>query len=69
MIDVYNELKSRGLKAKLILQIHDELLIEAPENEAEEVKTLLGEKMMNAVRMAVPLIAEVHTGSSLYEAK
>ena len=69
MIDVYNELKERGLKTRLILQIHDELLLEAPLEEAEEVKTLLGEKMMKAVTMAVPLIADVHTGASLFEAK
>lgn len=69
MIDVYNELKERGLKTRLILQIHDELLLEAPLEEAEEVKILLGEKMMKAVTMAVPLIADVHTGASLFEAK
>lgn len=69
MIDVYNELKERGLKTRLILQIHDELLLEAPLEETEEVKTLLGEKMMKAVTMAVPLIADVHTGASLFEAK
>jgi DNA polymerase-1 len=69
MIDVSHELKERGFKAKLILQIHDELLIEAPQDEAEEVSKLLGERMMQAASMAVPLIADVHTGSSLFEAK
>ncbi len=69
MIDVFEELKIRGLKSRLILQIHDELLIEAADDEVDEVTKLLGEKMMDAVTIAVPLVTDVHTGSSLYEAK
>ena len=69
MIEVFDELKSRGLKSRLILQIHDELLIEAADDEVEEVKSLLVEKMEAAVNLEVPLVTDVHTGSSLYEAK
>ena len=69
MIKVYDELKKRGLKSRLILQIHDELLIEAALDEVDEVKELLKENMENAVKLAVPLYVDVHTGESLYDAK
>ena len=69
MIDVYNELEKDEYKSRLILQIHDELLIEAPLDEAEKVTSLLIDKMMNAVSLSVPLIVDAHTGNSLFEAK
>ncbi|MBO4863045.1 MAG: DNA polymerase I [Eubacterium sp.] len=69
MIKVYKELKARGLKSRLILQIHDELLIETHNDEVEEVKTLLKDCMQDAATLAVPLYVDVHTGDSLYEAK
>ncbi len=69
MIDVYNELDKKDYKSRLILQIHDELLIEAPLDEAAEVTELLIDKMMNAVSLSVPLIVDAHTGNSLFEAK
>ena len=69
MIKVYKELKARGLKSRLILQIHDELLIETHMDEVEEVKQLLKDCMQNAVSLAVPLYVDVHEGDSLYEAK
>ena len=49
--------------------MHDELLIEAPEAEVEEVKALLKDQMENAAELSVPLIADMHTGHSWYEAK
>ena len=57
------------MKSRLILQVHDELLIEAPEEEVEEVKVLLKDKMENAAQLSVPLIADMHTGHNWYEAK
>ena len=69
MVSVYRELKKRGLKSRLILQIHDELLIETHESEKEEVAELLEKCMVDAADLAVPLFVEVHTGSSLYDAK
>ena len=69
MIKVWHELKKRGLKSRLILQIHDELLIETAPGEEEEVKELLRENMENAAELAVPLYVDVHTGASLYDAK
>ncbi len=69
MISVSRELKKRNLKSRLILQIHDELLIETHKDEVDEVKKLLEDCMVNASDMAVPLYVDVHTGSSLYDAK
>ena len=69
MIKVYDELKKRGLKSRMILQIHDELLIETANDEIEEVKELLRENMESAAKLAVPLYVDVHTGDSLYDAK
>ena len=69
MIGVDRELRKRKMKSRLILQVHDELLIEAPEAEVEEVKALLKDQMENAAELSVPLIADMHTGHSWYEAK
>ena len=69
MINVNREIKRRGLKSRLILQIHDELLVEAALDEVDEVRTLLVENMENAYKLEVPLYVDVHTGDSLYDAK
>jgi len=69
MIDVNKELKRRNLKSKLILQVHDELLIETAIDEIEEVQDILVKKMINAADLKVPLIVDVNTGSSWYDAK
>lgn len=69
MIKVYNELKERGLKSKIVLQIHDELIIETLEEEKEEVAKLLKECMENSAKLSVPLTVEVEEGNSWYQAK
>ena len=69
MINVYNELKKRNLKSKIVLQVHDEMMIEVPENEIEEVKNILQECMQNAVKLKVPLIAEVSIANNWYDCK
>ncbi|MBO4799876.1 MAG: DNA polymerase I, partial [Lachnospiraceae bacterium] len=69
MIDVDRELKSRKMKSRLILQVHDELLIEAAIEEKDEVIKILKEKMMGAASLAVPLEISVSEGSNWYEAK
>ena len=69
MIDVHKELKKRNMKSRMILQVHDELLIEAECSEADEVKAILKDKMENAVKLSVPLIVDMHTGKNWYEAK
>lgn len=69
MTAVTEELKKRNLRSRLILQIHDELLIEAHKDEAAEVEALLKEAMENVVALEVPLIVDVHSGLSLYDTK
>jgi len=69
MIKVYERMEKEGLKAKLIMQVHDELIVEAPENEAEIVCRIVKEEMENACPMKVNLTADVHFGKSWYEAK
>jgi len=69
MVAVYRRLKSENLDAKLILQVHDELIIECREDLAERVSALLKEEMENAVQLEVPMTADVHSGKSWYIAK
>lgn len=69
MVKVYNRLKEELPEAKLILQVHDELIIEAPEELAEKASEILGEEMKNAVSLSVPLIADVNTGKTWFDAK
>ena len=69
MIKVYNELKTKNLKSKLILQVHDELIIETYENEKEEVKQILKNCMESVITLKVPLVAEVGEGKTWYDAK
>ncbi len=69
MVRVHDELKARGLKAKLVLQVHDELLIDTPEDEAEQVVPLLRECMCSVVQLKVPLTADVNCARSWYDTK
>ena len=68
MVNVHRRLKADGLKARLILQVHDELIVECPGEEAEQVRQLLTEEMENAAQLSVPLLAEAHIGHSWAEA-
>ncbi len=69
MIRVSDRLKSAGMKSQLILQIHDELIIEAPEEEKDKAAEILREEMENAYQFDVPVIADIHTGKTWYDAK
>lgn len=69
MLGVNRELKKRNLKSKMILQVHDELLIEADKTEIDEVQQILKEQMEKAADLKVPLIVDMHTGMDWYEAK
>ena len=69
MIKVYNELKNRNLKSKIILQIHDELLVETVLDEKEEVKKILQECMESSCNLSVPLTVDVEEGESWYQTK
>lgn len=68
MINVYRRFRAEGLKAELILQVHDELIAECPESEAERVKTVLREEMEGAASLSVPLTVDAKTGRSWAEA-
>lgn len=67
MIKVYNRLKESGLNARLILQVHDELIVEAKEDCAEKVALLLKEEMENAVKLTVPMTVDVNIGKTWYD--
>ena len=69
MVRVDRALREKGLRSRLILQVHDELLLECPPEEMEEASALLREAMEGVMTLKVPLVAEVHTGSSWAEAK
>ncbi|MEF2794218.1 MAG: DNA polymerase A family protein, partial [Hydrogeniiclostridium sp.] len=69
MIRVDHRLRAEGLQARLILQVHDELIVECPEEEAGRVSALLTEEMENAVHLSVPMVAEAKVGRTWYEAK
>ena len=69
MVRVFERLKREGLAAKLIMQVHDELIVECPEAEVEQVKRLLTEEMEGAYALTVPLTAEAHSGKNWLEAK
>ena len=69
MIRVGHRLEREKLRARLILQVHDELLVEAPQEEAELVRQLLTQEMEQAIHLSVPMVAEAAVGKTWYEAK
>ena len=69
MIKVYNELKKSGLKSKLVLQIHDELIIDCCPEERAQIEALLVSSMENAVNIKAPLTVSLGEGKNLDECK
>ena len=69
MIKVRDRLRAEGLEARLILQVHDELIVECPDDEAERVKTLLTREMEGVMDLPVPMRADSAAGRSWAEAK
>ena len=69
MIRVYDSLKREGLKSRILLQVHDELLLEVWEDEVEKVREILMRDMKGAAELSVSLEIDVHTGKNWYEAK
>ncbi|MBR3948189.1 MAG: DNA polymerase I [Clostridia bacterium] len=69
MVKVYERLEKEKLKAKLIMQVHDELIVECPENEKDRVEIILKEEMESAAEMKVSLLADVHSGKTWFDAK
>ena len=69
MIKVYNEIKNKKLKSKIVLQVHDEMMIEVPKEEIEEVKQILKKSMEAATKLKVPLIADISVANNWYDCK
>ena len=69
MLRVAERLRREGLRSRLVLQVHDELLLDTPEEETERASAVLKEEMEGAIALRVPLIAEVSVGRSWYDAK
>ena len=69
MVRVHEALAKAGMRARLILQVHDELIVEAPEEEAETVRQMIKEIMEGVMPLSVPLTAEVNVGRSWYDCK
>ena len=69
MIQVDRRLSQEGLEARLVLQVHDELIVECPEGEAKQVAALLEEEMERVIDLSVPLTAEAHSGKTWFDAK
>ncbi len=69
MIKVYRELKKRNLKSKIVLQVHDEMMLEVLPEEKEEIKVMMKEAMESAAKLDVPLIAEISEASNWYDCK
>ena len=68
MVHVWQRLRDEKLQARLLLQVHDELIVEAPEAEAEQAARILREEMEGCVHYAVPLSTDVHAGKNWLEA-
>ena len=69
MIDVQHALEAAQLKSRILLQVHDELVLEVTEDEKDKVAALVQEAMQNAVQMEIPLLAEVNFGKNWAETK
>ena len=69
MIRVWERLRKEGLQARLILQVHDELIVESPKEEADKVCVLLREEMEGALEAAVKLTVDVHAGATWFDVK
>ena len=69
MINVYNRIKEEGIEAKIVLQVHDELIIECNKNCAEQAKNILKEEMENAVKLKIPLNVELSEADNWYDTK
>lgn len=69
MIKVYQEIRKRGLQSKIILQVHDEMMIETIEEEKEEIKDIMKQSMETAIDLKVPLIADISEALNWYDCK
>jgi DNA polymerase-1 len=69
MVSVYRRLKQEHMQSRIILQVHDELILECPEEEIEQAKKILTEEMENAGNMGIPLKVDLGVGENWYQAK
>lgn len=69
MVEIYDEFRKRGLKSKMLIQVHDELVFNVMEEELEEVKQIVKDIMENTCKLSVPLKVEIEYGKNWYEAK
>lgn len=69
MINVYKKMKEQKLESKIVLQVHDEMMIEAKEAEIEKVKEIMKSEMEAAIKLKVPLIAEISEANNWYDCK
>ena len=69
MVKVFNRLRNENMKTKLIMQVHDELILESPEEESAKALNILKEEMENAVNLTVKMSVDAHTGKTWYDAK
>jgi DNA polymerase-1 len=69
MIEIYNEFNKKKLKSKMILQIHDELIFNVLNEEKEEVKKIVKDKMENVYKLSVPLVVDIEEGTNWYNTK
>lgn len=69
MVNIYHEFKNQGIKSKMLLQVHDELIFDVKEDEKELVETIVKEKMENAIKLVVPIVVSSDYGTDWYEAK
>mgnify|MGYP001941195339 FL=1 len=69
MIKTYENLKESGINARIILQIHDEIILESSIEDKDRAIEILKESMESSAKIAVPLLVEIDTGESMYESK
>lgn len=69
MVEIYDEFNRRGLKSKMLIQVHDELVFNVLKNELDEVKEIVRDKMENTIKLSVPLKVDIEVGNNWYEAK
>lgn len=69
MVEIYDEFNKRGLKSKMLIQVHDELVFNVLDDELEEVSSIVRDIMENTIKLSVPLKVDIEYGDNWYEAK
>ena len=69
MVEIYNEFKDKNLKAKMVIQVHDELVFDCPKEEFDIVREIVQRVMENTYKLSVPLKVDIEYGTDWYQAK